>query len=284
MNQHVVGILVVYSSYAYRAISEFSQLLQGISPSCDIIIVCNSELPLSHDGSFKLVKGTNTNAEFSGWDEGLHFVRNNLPNSVLLGSVFVFANDTFCHHRPWGSNVRSHYVQKLQDWCKSSPNTAFGFIDSSPVPLLVSNIKISSWMSTFFFGLRYETLASLGWQLSPSSLELSELLPAKGISITEFFGTQLDPSIRNHLVSWLFGTKRPCWSKAEPLTVDSLPKLKLKSSAILSEKILSTRLKVLKTSFYPVNYWRYVKGRLVHSFLYTIRLVADFLRLPGNFK
>jgi hypothetical protein len=263
-NQHFIGILVVYSrSYAAKAINEFFSILQALSGSHSMIVVFNDDLQLLVDPRYEAIRGSNANAEFSGWDEGLAFACDEMGRFLNKDSVFIFANDTFCHHRAWDANLRCQYKRRLSSWAQSSSCTAFGFVDHSQRPFVIDNMSITSWISTFYFALRYDAICSLGGRLSPRADVLLALLPASGVAHDEFFGVGMDPVLRSHLCSWLFGSGKRSWYKAEPLTANSFNKMRIKASAILSEKILSARLRRSGIGFYAVNRLQSFKARFV---------------------
>jgi len=88
----VFGILVAYSDdYFENSLHEFNSILRMLSRKHKLIVVFNSNtlaskydlLPVE-SSDFDFVLGTNQMHEFSGWSEGLEFVKhkyNNLFNN-----------------------------------------------------------------------------------------------------------------------------------------------------------------------------------------------------------
>lgn len=89
MQKRIIGIIVVYSpEKAFIAVKKFQEIIVSLSDNHIIRVVCNNkELNIGD------IIGSNHNAEFSGWDEGIATVDLDAADAVIL------ANDTFCTRR-----------------------------------------------------------------------------------------------------------------------------------------------------------------------------------------
>lgn len=101
----VIGILVCfYPKKNCKAIEEFSDILLKTSTNAKLILIHNASSPLPPHISQKIddvTFGSNSDWEFSGWDEGVEYIKNNL--SIDDNDKLIFANDTFCHHRAFNA-------------------------------------------------------------------------------------------------------------------------------------------------------------------------------------
>jgi hypothetical protein len=282
--ERVIGILVAYTQeYLSTALSEFVGVLESLSSNVDIIVVVNKELDCSLVSSYcsaVFVRGTNSNAEFSGWDEGLAAARLLISDFALSTAVFVFANDTFCHHGRWSARIRKDSIRRLSRWFANPSTLATGFMDTAPHGFSIMGISFSSWISTFFFALKYPAIQELEWTLSPCAEELNRLIPGSTIDYGRFFGAGMNPLLRDHIISWLFDVSGHCWYKAEPLTAETLPMMRIKARAILSEKILSARMLRGSISIMPLNPVACLRARLV---IRARRASLGFFRNTGRF-
>lgn len=99
---HIVfGILVVYSDdYFVKSIVEFNKILKLINRRYKLIVVFNKNIPEKTSRSqideidLDFVRGSNHLHEFSAWDEGLNFVKNNYLNDYTQ-SEFIFCTILF---------------------------------------------------------------------------------------------------------------------------------------------------------------------------------------------
>ena len=92
VSPRLAGVLVCYSpENAYQAVNKLRDILVSLSDVYTLRVISNNKSLNIGD-----TLGTNTNAEFSGWDEGLATLD---LDSV---DVLILANDTFCTRRNFG--------------------------------------------------------------------------------------------------------------------------------------------------------------------------------------
>ena len=104
----VFGILVVYSEdYFIESLIEFNKILKLTMRKYKLVVVFNNNKLLDklnqypiQNITFDIVEGSNQYHEFSGWSEGLSFIKTKYI-ADYEDAGYVFCNDTLCHHRTY---------------------------------------------------------------------------------------------------------------------------------------------------------------------------------------
>lgn len=252
MSVVVFGVLVVYSeSYLKSAVSEFNQLLKDISEDSYLVVVSNNQdiNCLNQDG-IHFMRWTNYLGEFGAWQAGVDYLTNNFCKEKLSGSI-VFANDTFCHHRKFGSIERFFFCQAIKKTFVNKPLVA-GDINFSKYTYKLESVDLNFWISTYLFAINIPALVSLNWRITPSEKNIDEYVPFE-FNGTSIFGERLDNNLREHIKNWLFGKdKANSWYKAGDLTLENAKMYSSKARSIVCEKVLSASLLKNNVEFTPV--------------------------------
>lgn len=236
------GVLVTYSpALAAHAIPRFARLMAALDEKAILLVVNNH--PTSQNKTFPSMvnlKGTNRWMEFGGWQEALDAARR-IAGPDGLESV-VFANDTFCAHRPMGAFEEFAFRQAVRKMMKHSGASAAGQISRTETPFELDGVSMSEWICTYLFALNKRALNAIDWKI-----HLPDGVPEKwlrGGHIAEnFFGPELDAALTAHLRAWLFEPHKPsAWYQAESLTAANAEMFERKARSIIFEKHLSARL------------------------------------------
>jgi len=223
-------ILVCFSHDLVRSALAFASLV----PADQFVFVANSQesfelaTNLGLSDKWLLLKGSNSNCDFSGFQEGLDM----LNNRNLRYSQYVFCNDTVLAHRRF-TYLRYVLFRMSIKFCQSG---VIGFYNSFGRSYALSGIPADGWLSTYLFCMNVEALSFIHWRV-----DFGPIVDAYVVGGTDekaFFSRELDYFLRGHLCNWLF---EGGWYKSEKLNSLNSDMFKVKAKAILSEKFLSSK-------------------------------------------
>ena len=180
----------------------------------------------------RVIRGTNAEMEFSGYDEGLQELRRALPEVELA----VFLNDTLCEHPEHLGHARA--VLDIARQVAGQP-ALIGEEDVGRFSIAGAELfgeVVHGWVSTWLFGLTRPALDALGTIRSPavSALDLGDR------AAIEQFLAGLPPPLQQHLRTWLFGGG---WKNSSALEEDNAGVFGPKLKSILHEFMLTARLR-----------------------------------------
>ncbi len=258
----IAAVLVLYSpEYCERSISTLRNMLQRIDEEILLIAVCNrTGLPVSPSQDLEVVQGSNFLHEFGGWDLGIaHFRQMAGDRSPDL---FVLANDTFCHHRPF-SWLEEHIFSTSFRQAARKENAIAGERSDFGQDFSVNGLRMDSWVSTYLYALTPGLLESLNWQTTIDEETLKRLVLG-GMDEKKFFSSELDPLLVEHLSGWLFANReRRLWRSAAPLGMNNANRVYDKARAILCEKYLTARSKSMGAEF--LDPYQSIAGRIAKA-------------------
>jgi hypothetical protein len=192
-----------------------------------------------------LISGDNSLWEFSGWDHGYKFIRDQF--CLVTGDVIIYANDTF-HRRAYSLGGISHLDEFNADILRGHDLTqeVIGYLDDFPRSVTLIDIKYDSWLRSNIFMIPAdiaERLYPLVFPLSPDEIFSGNM--------QKFWGetSKISENWKAYISSWLFGTKNPAypeyrlhWHKVQQVNSDNWEFFKIKARCILSEHYLTARL------------------------------------------
>lgn len=248
----VFGILVVYSdSYFIRSLIEFNRILRLSKRRYKLIVVFNNQCLAdqfnsnkSHNIEYDYVLGSNELHEFSGWNEGLDFVRNKYAN-YYHDAGYVYCNDTICHHR-----VYTFFHTLILSVCcnlaliSNKPKIA-GDVHSTGKDFTFNEIKFNSWVSTYFFVINKHAMKLFNFDILPTKEVLNKYLLG-GHDENHFFSESLDSTLRERFLYDLF---HGGWHKSESLSHANQNKFYCKARSIIAEFNLSSKAHSNKVEF-----------------------------------
>lgn len=233
------GILVCYyEKYKVKAIDDFLKLLSEIRDDFSLIVVNNNHSLLPYE-NVKVIEidGSNVGGEFSAWDEGLSFIKNK-HHEFKDDDLFIFANDTFNHHR-FFSFIDKYYFKKAIFTALNEPHPVLvGEVNSFGESFTIDGVRANGWVSTYLFSVNLHFLQAA----APFNMDdecffcLVKNITTKEVVFTDLVSKNIDL----HLNGWLFPSRRKHqWYGSKNA---SLELLKFKIKAIMNEKRLSVNL------------------------------------------
>lgn len=241
-NRKVIGVLVCYyPGYRKKAINKFLSILNALTNNYKLVVVNNDnsidkEKYSCLDSIHHEIDGSNRSWEFSAWDEGILYLREN--ELISDSDIIIFANDTFCYHRIFSFYNKWLFVNAFKTLF-SNEGLFVGEICQLPFSYTIFGLRANSWISTYLFGVRYKDLPSLEpFDKVGRVINLPELIK---IVDKKVLISKSSPEICMHLSNWLFpSVGEHGWYKAKHGNLGSdLAFNKLK--AIVNEKLLSAQ-------------------------------------------
>lgn len=227
-----------YANYVERVLNELELIFkkQDKDDVVFLFVVNNERLYLQLGTEPKkthIIRGSNKSGEFSAWDEGLSYLSN--IYDINDDDVLFFLNDTFCHHRIFGSIDRNIYRKLL---ISPKHDVLYGEVNSTNSFFCIYNRKMNSWITSYFFMGRKKVIDVI-LPLDKTSLIRKENINfifqnvKKGFVSIDFFSDELN----GHLTKWLFPKNGKGWHRSKLICSPENKFFKLK--AIINEKLLS---------------------------------------------
>lgn len=248
----IFGIFVVYSEdYLTQSLLEFNRILKLTARKYRLIVVFNNHnlasklnaFEISHV-DFEFVLGSNQLHEFSGWSEGLDFIKEKYINSYKE-SEYIFCNDTFCQHRTYTFFHRLIFSACCSlSFLSNRPKMA-GEVNSFGKDFEFNHLKFNTWVSSYFFAVNKHAMNLLSFDILPSNQEVSEYLLG-GYDEKYFFSDAMDLTLKKHLLHWLF---HGGWYKSQSLSQSNAESLYCKARSIIAEFSLSSKANAKRIDF-----------------------------------
>lgn len=263
-----------YRKYLERSLFELVELCLSLKKPVKIILVNNSNLQIEQDFisqynhkmvELEVIQGTNYLWEFSGWKEGLDFI-----NIISPEDYFIFANDTFCHHRKWGElekyyfrNAFDRHFKNMLEGITGNVNTFGGYFE-------IEDLRAESWVSTYLFGIDGKTLKLSIHNIFLDASKLSELAFYKMDLLN--FSSHISMPLTSHVNEWMFPKSvAKGWYNANLVPQDIVLK---KVWAILNEKYLSAYIHTQGNELY-----HYLPMYIVFYFRITSKISSIINRI-----
>lgn len=250
INRVYINYLVYGQAYLECGVKHLKAILDRMLPGvpCTWLIVDNS---VAHPTIQQLtsdrwmIYGENSVWEFSGWDHGYQFVREQF--GLKAGDMVLFANDTF-HRRAYSLGGRS-YLNEFNAKLVSGRNltrNVIGYLDDFPREVTLMGICYDSWIRSNIFMIPAEIaerIYPLVFPMQPDEIFSDDM--------HQFWRetNKISENWKAYISSWLFGIENPDypeyrlhWHKAQPVNSDNWEFFKTKALCILSEHYLTARL------------------------------------------
>lgn len=248
----VFGILVVYSeNYFAEALIEFHKILKLTSSQYKLIVVINNTVlaekyktfPVQHI-KFEVVFGSNIFHEFSGWQEGLDFIKNN-HSDLYNESGYIFANDTLCKHRKYTPlHPLLFAICSYSVLISSKPKMA-GQCLSESEEIDFNDVRFNIFIATYFFTLNRQAIKLMDYKVMPTQELINQYLVG-GHCEESFFTEKLSMVLKNRQLNILFNG---LWYKSEKLNQNNKEFLYCKARSNLAEMYLSSKAHSNKIKF-----------------------------------
>ena len=152
VERNVYIILVsYYPKYKQNAINSIKTFAKTSGLNCKLCVVYNNKsAQLENVTNSSIIDaevvGTNIGWEFSAWDEGVAWVNEHWQTQA--NDIFLFANDTFCHHRSF-SKINANFI------CGSIKNIQSGQLVGDKIHLdkmgKVDGLEADTFLSSYLF-------------------------------------------------------------------------------------------------------------------------------------
>lgn len=242
------------SIIAYEFCSRLISCFQNQGLRCAGIIVDNRKKKQVAGRKLEkwwTISGSNSFAEFSGYQEGLEWLIS--FKSFTRRSIVIFANDTIASHRSFicGS------IEVIAQQILSQQEGISGFVESRGWKgFSIGNMAFDKWISTFFFSATFDDLIKLNFKIKDSIVNSLVMRQDSGLIFSPVVSTEL----QQHIIKWL--TTPGQWHGAKPLQDWDKELLHLKTACILSEKLLSAKCitKQIAINELPCNLFFYERN------------------------
>ncbi len=237
-------------------LSKFRSGLVKKDDRVTLVIVDNARTDREESGSgagfekYIVLKGDNSNQEFSGWDVGVSAVL----SSGIKPDVWIFSNDTAAWHHGWSDQRAARFASETQrlsehagPWILGEVNDFTGSAKTPLGPLL-------EYIVTYCFSMN-EALRERLTTLSPGNAYLDSLVHQDFEPARKILRDHVDPGFAESRLKWVvaedpaeladIGRKykwaRRGWHNASPLNSETFDSLRMKMRCVLSESLLSVR-------------------------------------------
>lgn len=254
MTVHII-LVSYYKDFLAKSINELKHIANHPGATVNFVVVNNNKnntLDLHLDNTIDLIQGDNSSWEFSAWDQGVDYITKKY--TVNQTDVFIFANDTFCHHRFYNLLTRIVFKKSIR-LVRNNSKVVVGDICQSKDTLEIYNKSGNKWISTYIFSMQYGPLKSL-----PSFCNFKHNSEIKLVE-QKICSSHINFKLKEHLESWFFSGSG--WYASGEATESLIAK---KIEAILNEKLLSFLLVDTRDIvFFDIYINRYIKK--AHRFL-----------------
>ncbi|MEB5476806.1 hypothetical protein [Acinetobacter pollinis] len=237
-------VLLVYGDKYYEnAINKLKDISKKIGDRSFNLIVVNNDSTVYIPNS---ITGDNSAYEFSGWDSAVK----DLKYRINEGDYFIFANDTFCHHRKWKWYQKFKFSYAFNDFFKNKFNGICGDVNSFGKDFNLSGVVTQSWVSSYLFMINSSLILHESFKFDSIEDNISKYVEnisdESGIEFVDNF----DDELGKHLNNWLYPRDNDGWYNAKNCSSkDKLKKLK----SIINEKLLSINVLKLGGNICDVN-------------------------------
>ncbi|ELW9443381.1 hypothetical protein R0595_002468 [Pluralibacter gergoviae] len=260
MKIYIIAALY-YPHYFEKVKEEISVIFGGYSHHT--VFVDNSgdiipEHELAENVSW--LRGSNLGGEFTAWEEGYHFIRN---KNIKENDIFVFLNDTFCHHRIFTFYDRLIYRNIINNF---KCDAIYGELNKGESSLGINQQSFNKWISSYIFMVAYKNIQHLLPLNAVINLSEDDMVAiSNGLSKGVVSVPAFSQNLNEHLSQWLFPTDRKGWYKAKKISTDAYF---FKLKAIINEKFLTYH--AIKSGFEIKGIYDNYISRIYNSLRYRV--------------
>lgn len=228
-------LLVYYPDYAKRSELEFLKFLSSLPGTYRLVVVNNNpDISYETHRDIHVVQGVNTLREFSGWDAGLEYCESR--GWLNEGGIFIFANDTFCHHNKFAT-ISKFCFRSAFERAIRKPDSALmvGEKFRLGLPYCIDGMKSDAWISTYLFALTAPLIRKIRRFSPPDSLVNYYSRNAEKMRLSD----RVSDNLARHIEGWLGGQQRTRWNGLDCFTENTLTNVMGKANSIICEKRLS---------------------------------------------
>ncbi|OGP55713.1 MAG: hypothetical protein A2Y65_03105 [Deltaproteobacteria bacterium RBG_13_52_11] len=200
------------------------------------------------------IDGDNSGWEFSGWQRGLSYLRNNNINYDAV----LFANDAFFAYG-WSLLEYSDRIN-LSKWLING-NSIMGHIDTKNIQLEVFGNDVSEWVCTNCFFLPRRIIEKLDSVVSLNDDKLHSIVSEKfpgGLEEQDYikyfkYNSDLNDNYKTMVITWLIKE----WHDRFKINEATWDIFRNKLRSLLNESLLTARIK--KLGYNIESYKNYIR-------------------------
>lgn len=272
MSKHIYVVACLYDENKINSSLDFLKLLKKLfinGPYELIVTLVVNNIELVSNLNLKcdeiVLIGSNENAEFGAWQEGIAHIKKQYP-SMNNDSKFIFFNDTIFHHfipTLLGLLIFLNDVNATEN-----DGVVSGDVQLLPANASVIGVELDKYICTAIFYINYKAMNDIGFKFL--RIKASDILykPNSHDLLVQYF----DEDVLSYRIgSWLFGGG---WYRSKKFRQFDPNLLKLKLAMIINEKAISAEL--LKSN---CNFKQSLKAGF--KWIYFIKALKVFCRLYG---
>lgn len=221
------------------------------------------------------IKGSNSYNEFSGYQEGIDYIRG--VYSFHSNSIIIFSNDTFYRHRYFDGLLRHMFLKRINEAIAYNSNKPFiiGFNEINQEDnCIINGLNIDSHFSTFFFVINKHFLSII-----PNILNITEKTNKIDLNNRIFNIQNANYHYINKINQWLFFPSKNSWYKAKQITLLDNLEINLftkKIYCICNEHVLTSLAKLNQINIIsvynenilnPYLYIRFLENKIIKILL-----------------
>ena len=240
----------VAATRSVNLILERFESIKGVNWS--MVVVANNDSVASAlgrrgSGKYQVVTGSNQEAEFSAYEEGRHA----LMAEAGPPDAWLIVNDRL---PVYGGECLWAVTPEVLRFAKSVPMAA-GTIDFLPHYYLLYDRSFRCYIRSNYFVMSDDALSRIGSlcavRAAQYAVDLPLAFPGPDWSLPDWVSPELSEFVRSFL------TQPTGWSRAEPLSAASWPRIRFKTLSIVNEFLLSLRLIEAEVPLVP---WRLARA------------------------
>jgi hypothetical protein len=208
----------------------------------------------------QVVQGSNRDGEFSGYDEGVRFLRDQSPPDLWL-----LANDRLLAYDDGYLPLLRPATQRLV----VEERLLLGRVDRLPVRCTVGGLAVPTYARSNYLMVDDASLQAIGKVTSVDTAGWATRVPeAHRAGLEALAGEDLPGEYLAFMADWLTGSGSGVhgrWYRAGDADSTSWPRLRLKLQAIVNEHLLSGRLRQAGATVMGTRQAQVLAGTRAHS-------------------
>ena len=258
LTPYLVVIFLQYDRQKYPdSFEHFRSYMRGIDPSrVSYILVNNNDEGVGTrklDANTTYLQGDNSDWEFSGWQRGVEFLRQN----HIKHDVALLLNDSFEVNGP--GYLSNHNI----DWLVLKTHIfkcVFGLLATRWTKAQIQDKPLRKWLGTDCFFVPGILLDKLGTLVSVDQASIAEYLPETFPGTDEVFlrTAPINAAYRESIVKWL--TQE--WHSKFVLDQSTWSFFLAKVKAILNEALLYVRIRELGYLVLPYDIPLFISAKI----------------------
>ena len=191
-----------YARYLERRLRDLHKVCAGLKPDTCVVVANNPVLmprlqkSMSDSPHIKAVRlHDNTGMEFGAYQAGIDYVlANGEPDWIVI------LNDTFAIHQCFSTPLRRNFVRHIAATRDLDTPIIVGQVESIPRSYRLQGFRTHRWVTTNVFGLNRAALRALQYKVYSPDIDG---LISTSARIENFFSSEVDPVLKQHLANWL---------------------------------------------------------------------------------